>query len=284
MFGNLRKRENLCLSTILEGVNCINSVLFGEVFPKSNSLATNQPKTLWAETPSSLVLRCDHVKGCVKASNAVNYTTDIIIGECRLGYTYSNNKSCVPCPDYSHGKRCAESCRCTEAESVCAVCIQKKETMINNISRNVKKTCETDKGIILTFKNGAHLENCESAYDIIDEHYLTFKRVNQENRVEIRSWNGKWNDLDCSETCGYICEKMQGPPSKNGLSSGAIIGITIGIIVALALPTVGLVLWKRRQPHTNQNGTPGGFENSTYQLDIKYETETSDQNSGETDS
>lgn len=50
--------------------------------------------------------------------------------------------------------------------------------------------------------------------------------------------------------------------------------------MALALPTIGIVLWKRRQPHTNQNGTPGGFENSTYQLDTKQETETS----GETDS
>ncbi|XP_071126788.1 uncharacterized protein [Mytilus edulis] len=187
------------------------------------------------------------------------------------------------------------------------------------------------------------------------------QRGNQENCVEIRSWNGKWNDVDCSQTRGYICEKMQvvdtadnstpgpqkstvatptktptivpptitppypgkqtagipsrptgktpsrqtqktnsplptiphispytgtpqpvqqAPPSKNGLSSGAIIGIIIGLIVALALPTIGIVLWKRRQPHTNQNGTPGGFENSTYQLDTKHETETS----GETDS
>ncbi|KAK3100720.1 hypothetical protein FSP39_024244 [Pinctada imbricata] len=42
------------------------------------------------------------------------------------------------------------------------------------------------------------------------------QRGNEENCVEVRSWNGKWNDLDCTLKRGYICETIPAvDPSAN---------------------------------------------------------------------
>lgn len=65
---------------------------------------------------------------------------------------------------------------------MCGVGMQKKETLINIISKNAKKTSDTDKGISITFKNGELMENCVSAYDIIDEHFV-FSNVLQSINV-----------------------------------------------------------------------------------------------------
>ncbi|VDI24524.1 Hypothetical predicted protein [Mytilus galloprovincialis] len=76
------------------------------------------------------VERCDHIMGCVYASSAVNTTNknDIevtpyatvvyvtITEECRLGYASLHKHSCLPCPNNTYGKRCAETCACTAHE------------------------------------------------------------------------------------------------------------------------------------------------------------------------
>ena len=35
------------------------------------------------------------------------------------------------------------------------------------------------------------------------------QRGNQENCVEIMSWNGMWNDIDCSQLRSFVCVQSQ---------------------------------------------------------------------------
>lgn len=56
---------------------------------------------------------------------------------------------------------------------------------------------------------------------------------------------------------------------KNGLGAGGIIGIVIGAIIILALPTIGLIFWKRRNTSTTSIFGGEGIDNITYQLEPK---------------
>ena len=48
----------------------------------------------------------------------------------------------------------------------------------------------------------------------------TQQRGNQENCVEVQTWNGAWNDIDCSSLRGYVCEKLQSKWRLSGFLYG----------------------------------------------------------------
>ena len=70
-----------------------------------------------------------------------------------------------------------------------------------------------------------------------------------------------------------------------GLTAGGLIGVIIAVVIVLALPTIGLILWKRKNSNSSNPGSVG-FENSTYQYDTKQENGqfVAEQNNTETES
>ena len=70
-----------------------------------------------------------------------------------------------------------------------------------------------------------------------------------------------------------------------GLTAGGLIGVIIAVVIVLALPTIGLILWKRKNSNSSNPGSIG-FENSTYQYNTKQENGqfVAEQNSTETES
>jgi hypothetical protein len=87
-------------------------------------------------------------------------------------------------------------------------------------------------------------------------------------------------------TCGFSEDiRLYNCPGSHVETAGGLIGVIIAVVIVLALPTIGLILWKRKNSNSSNPGSIG-FENSTYQYDTKQENGqfVAEQNSTETES